>query len=65
MVRPAAIQTRDLHCSYGEVQALRRQPGDPPERDLRDHRACQQRKTTFLRSLNRLNSPNVSYRQTA
>ena len=65
MVRPAAIKTRDLYCSYGQVQALRAV-------NLEIYRnevfgiigPANSGKTTFLRSLNRLNSLNVSYRQT-
>jgi phosphate transport system ATP-binding protein len=65
MVKPAAIETRDLTCAYGEVQALK-------SLNLEVYRneifgiigPANSGKTTFLRALNRLNGLNPSYRQT-
>ena len=65
MVRPAAILTQDLHCFYGQVHALK-----AVNLEIRRNEIfgiigpANSGKTTFLRSLNRLNGLNVSYRQT-
>jgi phosphate transport system ATP-binding protein len=65
MVRPAAIETQDLHCSYGQVQALRSVNLEiAPNEIFGIIGPANSGKTTFLRALNRLNSRNVSYRQT-
>ena len=65
MVRPAAIKTRDLYCSYGEVQALRAVNLEVFKNEIFGIIGpANSGKTTFLRSLNRLNGLNVSYRQT-
>jgi len=65
MVRPAAIKTRDLYCSYGEVQALRAVNLEVFKNEIFGIIGpANSGKTTFLRSLNRLNNLNVSYRQT-
>jgi len=65
MVRPVAIQTRDLNCLYGQVQALK-----AINLEIFRHEIfgiigpANSGKTTFLRALNRLNGLNPSYRQT-
>jgi phosphate transport system ATP-binding protein len=65
MVRPAAIETHDLYCSYGEVQALRAVNLEILRNEIFGIIGpANSGKTTFLRSLNRLNGLNASYRQT-
>ncbi|MBP8302724.1 MAG: phosphate ABC transporter ATP-binding protein [Phycisphaerae bacterium] len=65
MVRPAAVQTQDLHCWYGEVEALKAVRLEILQNEIFGIIGpANSGKTTFLRSLNRLNSRQVSYRQT-
>jgi phosphate transport system ATP-binding protein len=52
----AAIETKNLNLWYGDHQALhRRQSGNPRPADHRPHRTLRLRKSTFLKTLNRMN----------
>jgi phosphate transport system ATP-binding protein len=65
MVKPAAIETRDLTCAYGEVQALKSLNLEVYRNEILGIIGpANSGKTTFLRALNRLNGLNPSYRQT-
>jgi phosphate transport system ATP-binding protein len=65
MVEAAAIQTTALNCWYGSSHVLKE-----ASLEIRPHEIfgiigpANSGKTTFLRALNRLNSLNLSYRQT-
>jgi len=65
MVRSAAIQTLDLTCYYGQVQALKAVNLEISRSEIFGIIGpANSGKTTFLRALNRLNGLSPSYRQT-